>query len=115
MHCYIILNCAVLLQQSGSSRKGVRCCSGSWGDSGCACRHGGVARRQVLTSITVNLHVQKQLVLFNTLVGGRVLDAVAKLRLVAFAACQSDVGKQVQHLAGRRRRGAGRLQPVTPL
>lgn len=51
----------------------------------------------------------------HVLVGGRVLDAVAQLGLVAFAARQGDVGKQMQHFAGRRWRGAGGLQSVTPL
>lgn len=49
------------------------------------------------------------------LAGGRVLNAVAQLGLMAFAACQGDVGKQMQHFAGRRRRGAGGLQSVAPL
>lgn len=49
------------------------------------------------------------------LAGGWVLDAVAQLGLVAFAARQGDVGKQMQHFAGRRWRGAGGLQSVAPL
>lgn len=49
------------------------------------------------------------------LAGGWVLDAVTQLGLVAFAARQGDVGKQMQHFAGRRRRGAGGLQSVAPL
>lgn len=34
---------------------------------------------------------------------------------MAFAARQGDVGKQMQHFAGGRGRGAGGLQSVTPL
>ena len=49
------------------------------------------------------------------LVGGRVLDAVAQLGLVTFAARQGDVGKQVQYFAGWRWGRAGWLQTVTPL
>ena len=49
------------------------------------------------------------------LVGGRILDAIAQLRLVAFAARQSDVGEQIAHLAGLRWRGAGGLQFVPSL
>lgn len=43
------------------------------------------------------------------LVGGRLLDAVAQLRLMALAARQGDVGQQVQNLAGWWRRRAWRL------
>lgn len=45
---------------------------------------------------------------------GRVLDAVAELALVALAACQRDVGKEVQDFARGRRRSARRLEAVPP-
>lgn len=49
------------------------------------------------------------------LVGEWVFDAIAQLRFVTFAAREGDVGKQMEHFAGRRRRGARRLQSVAPL
>lgn len=66
MHPRLTLDGAVLFQQGGRARQGVRCCGGSWGDSRGACRHDRVTGRRVLTSIPVDLHIQEQLVLFNT-------------------------------------------------
>lgn len=48
------------------------------------------------------------------LVCGRVFDAVAELTLVALAAGHRDVGEEVQNFSGRRRRGAWRLEAVSP-
>lgn len=49
------------------------------------------------------------------LVGRRVLDAVSQLGLVALAARQGDIGKEMHHFAGRGRRGAGGLRLMPPL
>lgn len=62
----LTLNGAVLFQEGGRARQGVRCCGGSWGDSRGARRHDGVTGRRVLTSIPVDLHILEQLILFNT-------------------------------------------------
>lgn len=48
------------------------------------------------------------------LVSGRVFDTVAELTLMTLAAGQRDVGEEVQNFAGGRRRGAGRLEAVSP-
>lgn len=69
-------------------------------------------RRREISSVTERWPKQLS---EHLLAGGRVLDAVAQLGLVAFAARQSDVGKQMQHFAGWRWRGAGGLQSVAPL
>lgn len=66
MHPRLTLDGAVLFQQGGRARQGVRCCGGSWGDSRGARRHDRVTGRRVLASIPVDLHIQEQLILFNT-------------------------------------------------
>lgn len=66
MNTWLTFNGAVLLQEGGRAREGVRRCGTSWGDSGGARRHDGVTRRRVLTPISIDLHIQEQLILFNT-------------------------------------------------
>lgn len=56
----------MLFHEGGRARQGVRCCGGCWGNSRRASRNARVTRRRVLTSIPVDLHIQEQLILFNT-------------------------------------------------
>lgn len=70
MNTWLTFNGAVLLQEGGRAGEGVRSCGTGWGNSGGARRHDGVTRRRVITPISIDLHIQEQLILFNTS-GGR--------------------------------------------
>lgn len=66
MNVWLTFNDTVLLQEGGRPRQGVWCCGTSWGGSGRTCGHDVVTGRRVLTPISIDLHVQKQFILFDT-------------------------------------------------
>lgn len=62
----LTFNGAVLLEEGGRAWQGVRCCGTGGGHTRGACGHDGVARRWVLAPVPIHLHIQQQLILFNT-------------------------------------------------
>lgn len=66
MNAWLTLNDTVLLQEGGRPRQGVWWGGTSWGGSGRPCGHDVVTGRRVLTPISIDLHVQKQFILFDT-------------------------------------------------
>lgn len=62
----LTFNETVLLHEGGRPRQGVRCRGTGWDGSGRTRGHDVVAGRRVLTPISIDLHVQKQFILFDT-------------------------------------------------
>lgn len=66
MNAWLTFYDTMLFQEGGRARQGVWCCGSSWGGSRGPGGRDVVTRRWVLASVSIDLHVQEQFILFDT-------------------------------------------------